>query len=127
MDFKNKMKNAMNTMVINIHAKVQGNSEFETRLCKATFPFDLEEPKEKHVIFIVECFEETHNDLISSDDALSLFLEHHQKNINEFIYNLKSFIIIHRALLSLKSAPHVCGWIYDLETKDSSIPKHAQE
>jgi hypothetical protein len=57
MDFKSKMKNAMNTMVRNIHAGVQSNSRFETSLCKATFPFDNEEPKEKHVIFIVQCLQ----------------------------------------------------------------------
>ena len=56
--------------------------------------------------------------MISCDDALSLILEHHQKNINEFVSNLKSFIIVHRALLSIKAAPDVCDWINDLERKD---------
>ena len=51
------MNKGFNQIIRNVTASlIAGGSEFNTRLIKATFHGDTEEPKEKHVIFILECF-----------------------------------------------------------------------
>lgn len=51
-------------------AAFKGKNEFENRLIKATYNGDLKEPKEKHVMFIIEVLKGQHHGLIRPKDAL---------------------------------------------------------
>ena len=81
----------------NVAASVQG-SEFEKRLSKATFPLDTKEPKEKHVVFVIECLSGEQSDLITYTDAYALFLKRYNEVKNEKISVAKCYIILHRYL-----------------------------
>lgn len=85
-------------MMRNLAASVATGSEFEKKLFKATYHGDMKEPKEKHVVFIEECFAHEHKTIVSQDDAIMLFTDRHRNKINEFVTNTKSFIILHRCL-----------------------------
>jgi len=58
------MKGGFNKMIRNIVASTS-ESEFEKRLVKATYHLDSKEPKEKHVIYMLECMNGDHRDQVS--------------------------------------------------------------
>ena len=68
------MKGFLGKVGRNVEASRQG-TKFEKRLSKATFNLDTKEPKEKHVLFIVECLSGEHDDIVSFDDGYQMFLK----------------------------------------------------
>ena len=92
------MKGGINKMMRNLAASVATGSEFEKKLFKATYHGDMKEPKEKHVVFIEECFADEHKSIVRNEDAMKLFIDRHRNKVNEFVTNTKSFIILHRCL-----------------------------
>jgi hypothetical protein len=68
------MKGFLGKVGRNVAASRQG-TKFEKRLSKATFNLDTKEPKEKHVLFIVECLSGEHDDIVSFDDGYQMFLK----------------------------------------------------
>lgn len=60
------MSKGFNTMLRNMKASLTSfGSEFHQRLVKATYNGDLEEPKEKHVLFIIDCFQNKNISIVS--------------------------------------------------------------
>lgn len=59
---------------------------------------DSKEPKEKHVIFLLECLNNEHKDLVSPLESLKYILERHITNLDNWAINTKILIIFHRAL-----------------------------
>ena len=54
------MQGGINKMMRNFAATIATGTEFEKKLFKATYHKDMKEPKEKHVVFLVECFANQH-------------------------------------------------------------------
>ena len=71
------MKAFFNTHKRNLAAQ-GSNSEYEKRLAKATYSSDGVEPKEKHVVFLIECLSGEHADDISYEDAYVLFRKRYE-------------------------------------------------
>ena len=63
-----------NKLLRNIAASTT-DTEFEQRLTKATFSLDNKEPKEKHVIYMLECFNGEHRNQIKMEGALKMLFE----------------------------------------------------
>ena len=101
------MKGGITTLMRNIAATVATGSDFEKKLFKATYHMDMEEPKEKHVSFIIECFADQHKAVVSQDNALLIFVERHKNKQGDFVTNTKCFTILHRCL----SNKHICKLI----------------
>jgi hypothetical protein len=60
------MSKGFNIMMRNMKASFTSfGSEFHQRLVKATYNGDLDEPKEKHVFFIIECFKNNNTSIVS--------------------------------------------------------------
>jgi hypothetical protein len=93
------MQGGINKMMRNFAASIATGTEFEKKLFKATYHGDMKEPKEKHVVFLVECFASQHKTIVSQDDAFDLFIERHRNKNNDFVANSKSYIILHRCLI----------------------------
>ena len=66
------MKGGLNKIMRNINATLKGqSSQFSQSLMKATYEGDIKEPKEKHVVLIIECLTSMeHRDLIDQSDAI---------------------------------------------------------
>lgn len=91
-----------------------GGSEFANRVRKAIYDGDEDEPKRKHVDFIIECFEGMKIPEVPQDKAFELFAEIHYKvSKSEFISNVKSFCIIETALKRPKCARATANWVID--------------
>ena len=54
-----------------------GGLELPTRLRKATYGNDDEEPKSKHVDYIIACFEGKQIKVVTGQRAWGMFLERH--------------------------------------------------
>ena len=50
------MKSGFGKIFRNIAASLE-KTEFEKRLSKATYGYDEKEPKEKHVLYVIQCFQ----------------------------------------------------------------------
>ena len=62
-------------------ASLKGKSEFEKRLIKASYSGDNKEPKEKHIVFILECIKGRHLDLIRPKEALTKLFDRFFQNL----------------------------------------------
>jgi hypothetical protein len=91
------MKGGFNKLLRNIVASTT-DTEYEKRLTKATFHIDSKEPKEKHVIYVMECMNGEHPKEIAKDHSLRMLIERHNVNIDDWTITTKVFIIFHRAL-----------------------------
>lgn len=58
------MKGGINKIMRSI-AATKGDSEFEKHLIKATYSHDTKEPKEKHVIYLMECLRGSNREVTS--------------------------------------------------------------
>lgn len=72
-------------------AALKGTNEFENRLIKATYKGDLKEPKEKHVLFMLDVLKGQYHAMIRPKDAL-------EKILDTLFSNLKSISVINKVL-----------------------------
>lgn len=115
------MKGGFNKLIRNIVAGAS-DTEFEKRLTKATFHLDSKEPKEKHVIYLLECLNGEHKDQVSPLAALKFMFERHISNLDNWAINTKVLIIFHRGLQNIK----VNRKIYkDLKSKEHLLHPYA--
>merc|ERR1712166_1101515 len=90
-----------NKLVRNLVAGAS-DTEFEKRLTKCTFHLDSKEPKEKHLIYLLECLNGEHKDQVSPLGALKFIFERLISNLDNWAINLKVLIVFHRALQNIK-------------------------
>lgn len=100
------------------------DTEFEKRLTKATFHLDNKEPKEKHVIYLLECLNGEHKDQVSPLGALKFILERLISNLDNWAVNTKIIIVFHRSLQNIK----VNRKIYkDLKSKEHLLEPYSNK
>jgi hypothetical protein len=128
----------LNTLMRNIAATVATGSDFEKKLFKATYHLDMEEPKEKHVSFIIECFADQHKSVVSQENALLIFVERHKNKQNDFVTNTKCFTILHRCLSNKLVSRLISQYIkldengnkllksFDPNINESGLPSNAE-
>mmetsp|Transcript_15608 Transcript_15608/g.10981 ORF Transcript_15608/g.10981 Transcript_15608/m.10981 type:complete len:93 (-) Transcript_15608:1366-1644(-) len=92
------MKGGFNKIMRNIVAASTSETEFEKRLTKATYHLDSKEPKEKHVIYLLECMNAEHRQEITIGNAVKYILDRLTNNLDNWAVNGKTLIIIHRAM-----------------------------
>lgn len=73
----------------NFKTYIESNSNFETSLNKGCFQGDDKRVKDKHLKYMLECFAGKHSDLITSTDALNIFLGKHLEYQHDFRRNVK--------------------------------------
>ncbi|CDW78428.1 UNKNOWN [Stylonychia lemnae] len=112
-------------------AAIKGKNEFEKvksnplqiplrltiyqKLIKASYSGDMKEPKEKHVIFILECLKGRHLKLIRPKEALKKLSDRFFTNLRSISLNLKVLIILHRALQEEEISQIVAHKIKEME------------
>mmetsp|Transcript_38601 Transcript_38601/g.58747 ORF Transcript_38601/g.58747 Transcript_38601/m.58747 type:complete len:261 (-) Transcript_38601:288-1070(-) len=92
--------------------KIKASSAFEQSLMKATHPMDDGPPEQKHVTAVLSKMIAHEKKQPQEVDPFEVFFQHHEKNLSNFISNLKSFVIIHQCFLNsdlgAAMASHAC-------------------
>ena len=79
-------------------AAFKGKNEFESRLIKATYNGDLKEPKEKHVLFILDVIMGQYHEMIGPEPAIAFIMDTLFSNLKSISVVNKVLSILHRCL-----------------------------
>eukprot|EP00347_Sterkiella_histriomuscorum_P017298 403349923 len=96
-------------------ASLKGKGIFDKRLIKASYSGDMKEPKEKHLLFILECLKGKHLELIRPKEALRKLSDRFFNNLKSLSLMIKALIILHRALQEEDISQTVAHKIKEME------------